>query len=301
MISNALTGLLGLACFAASGFADAAIHVSGTLDAGQSLAAWPAQEMSKLFREAHGHAMASGNNPNILTPAADANGYAFVARPYAQSVQSKASGRLFFRHENGERGSCSATVVKTPRHDVLVTAGHCARSGHPWHWNKDFVFVPGYDGNAVSPAPLGVWPGARLATLYDGALPGLDLAAIKVQGNIEEKTGGVALALKERPLEGTFDGYLVGYPDFGYDGKSMLRCLGRWVMQPIVNGQFVASNCGPKGGNSGGAILVLENGERQARMLGIVTDGSASDGVLNAGGVPLSEEDLNALVSALHR
>lgn len=81
----------------------------------------------------------------------------------------------------------------------------------------------------------------------------------------------------------------------------MLRCLGRWVMQPIVNGQFVSSNCGPKGGNSGGAILAQENGEWQARMLGIVTDGSASDGVLNAGGVPLSEEDLNALVSALHR
>ncbi|MGC0155776.1 trypsin-like serine peptidase [Chromobacterium vaccinii] len=300
MNANAFAGLLGAGCLTMAGFANAQMQVSEALDASQALAAWPASEMAKLFHEALSHAMA-GSNPNILTSSADINGYAHVPHPYAQAIESKASGRLFFREPSGKRSSCSATVVRAPQHDMLVTAGHCVWSGSPRRWNKDFVFVPAYDGSAVSPAPLGVWPGIRIAALDDGSLPGLDLAAIKVNGGIEEKTGGMALALKERPLEGAFNGYLVGYPNFGYDGKSMLRCLGKWAVQPIVNGQFVSSNCGPKGGNSGGGILVQENGNWQAKILGVVTDGSGSDGVLNAGGVPLSTGDWNTLVSTLHR
>ncbi|MGC0154630.1 trypsin-like serine peptidase [Chromobacterium vaccinii] len=291
--------LFGILCLSASCSAMAAVQVSGVLDATQLSTVWPASEMAKLSRDSQTHAMATGNS-NILTPAADINGYAEVSRPYSQVPASKSIGRLFFRRQNGERGSCSASVVHAPQHDLLLTAGHCVRSGLPSQWNKDFAFVPAYDGSAVAPSPLGVWPGIQVAALDDGSQPGLDVAAIKVQGGIEEKTGGLSLVFKERPLENTFTGYLVGYPNSGYDGKSMLRCLGRWTVQPIVNGQFVSSNCGPKGGNSGGPILLQENGDWQAKVLGIVTDGSKSNKVLNAGGVPVSIEQWDLLAQALH-
>ncbi len=59
-------------------------------------------------------------------------------------------GALFYQGLGGQH-FCTATVVHSPVHDLIVTAAHCADpGGRPRH----FVFAPGYrDGRA----PYGVW------------------------------------------------------------------------------------------------------------------------------------------------
>src|SRR4051794_18427300 len=74
-----------------------------------------------------------------------------VTRAAAATAQSARVGALFDAgHDGGLDGDhfCTASVVRSPGHDLLVTAAHCLDGA------GDLLFVPGYrDGEA----PYGVW------------------------------------------------------------------------------------------------------------------------------------------------
>ncbi len=77
--------------------------------------------------------------------AEDGSGPLGVTVTAAATGQTARVGALF----SGGRRFCTASVVHSPRHDLVVTAAHCLDGGA-----KDAVFVPGYrDGEA----PYGVW------------------------------------------------------------------------------------------------------------------------------------------------
>ncbi|MFF6804030.1 trypsin-like serine protease [Streptomyces sp. NPDC012616] len=54
-------------------------------------------------------------------------------------------GRLFFVDSSGQDTWCTASVVTSGNHSVIMTAAHCARLGSsPVNTYSDIVFVPGY-------------------------------------------------------------------------------------------------------------------------------------------------------------
>lgn len=57
-----------------------------------------------------------------------------------------------FDHSSSGNHFCTASVVDSPGHDLVITAAHCIDGGNGY--NQDIVFIPGYhDGDA----PYGVW------------------------------------------------------------------------------------------------------------------------------------------------
>lgn len=75
--------------------------------------------------------------------------------PTARHVSgSKVIGALFFN--NGTGGHyCTASVVRTPKRNMLLTAAHCLYNPASHAWHRHIVFVPGYRGGH---RPYGTWP-----------------------------------------------------------------------------------------------------------------------------------------------
>ena len=64
-----------------------------------------------------------------------------------------------FSHDASGNHFCTASVVASPGHDLLMTAAHCIHGGKGAGYNTDIVFIPGYqDGSA----PFGVWTPSAL-------------------------------------------------------------------------------------------------------------------------------------------
>lgn len=77
------------------------------------------------------------------------------AVPTARAVPgSRVIGALFFN--NGSGGHyCTASVVRTPKRNMLLTAAHCLYNQTTHTWHRHIVFVPGYRGGH---RPYGTWP-----------------------------------------------------------------------------------------------------------------------------------------------
>lgn len=63
-------------------------------------------------------------------------------------------GPLFFSNGAG-RHYCTASVVDTPKRNLLITAAHCLYNPADHVWNRHIVFVPKYSGGR---RPYGTWP-----------------------------------------------------------------------------------------------------------------------------------------------
>jgi V8-like Glu-specific endopeptidase len=76
--------------------------------------------------------------------------------PTSQAIRVGA----LFSQDGGASHFCTASVVASPRHDLLITAAHCINGGkNGGGYAKDLVFVPGYrDGSQ----PYGVWRVSKL-------------------------------------------------------------------------------------------------------------------------------------------
>jgi V8-like Glu-specific endopeptidase len=75
--------------------------------------------------------------------------------PLARGVPgSKVIGALFFNNGAGSH-YCTASVVRTPKRNMLLTAAHCLYSPAAHAWHRNIVFVPRYDAGH---RPYGTWP-----------------------------------------------------------------------------------------------------------------------------------------------
>ena len=192
-----------------------------------------------------------GSTPTIGPTTVPATGTPAVSRPTATAFAGLPQvGALFGGPVAGGTHYCTASVVHSPRHDLLVTAGHCL-SGT----GSTLVFAPGYhDGDA----PYGSW--TVVATYVSAAWsarhdPQADVAFLTVAPqqrsgrvvNVEDVVGadrlvvsrgfhvratvvGYPLGSGGRPLTCTNETYDEGgYPAFGCDGYVDGTSGGPWL------------------------------------------------------------------------
>ena len=88
-----------------------------------------------------------------------------------------------FEHDASGNHFCTASVVDSPGHDLLITAAHCIHGGKGGGYKQDVVFIPGYADGAT---PNGVWTPSKLlvdsrwATSSD---PDLDVGFVVLKPN----------------------------------------------------------------------------------------------------------------------
>lgn len=131
----------------------------------------------------------------------DGSGPFGVTTVAAAGSQSARVGALF----DGSHHYCTASVVRSPRRNLIVTAAHCLGGNR-----DDIVFVPGYrDGRA----PYGKWKvGKRYmpAGWSQGYDEDSDVAFATVEGAVQDVVGGYRFAT--RTATGATAVTVTGYP-----------------------------------------------------------------------------------------
>jgi V8-like Glu-specific endopeptidase len=138
-----------------------------------------------------------------LTPAATQQGASFAGTSTTGALFTVSNGTLGYHF-------CTASVVHSPRGNLLITAAHCVtgRSG-------TIAFVPGYHNGKT---PYGIWYVSRVfvdqAWSASGSIDD-DVAFLQVKANtngaeIEDVTGANQLGRSEPAGQPT---QVIGYPD----------------------------------------------------------------------------------------
>jgi Trypsin len=138
-----------------------------------------------------------------LAPAATQQGASFAGTPTTGALFTVSNGTLGYHF-------CTASVVHSPRGNLLITAAHCVTGR-----SATIAFVPGYyDGKT----PYGSWYVSRVfvdqAWSASGSIAD-DVAFLQVKANtagteIEDVTGANQLGLSEPAGQLT---QVIGYPD----------------------------------------------------------------------------------------
>ncbi|MFC9930907.1 trypsin-like serine peptidase [Streptomyces sp. NPDC127190] len=176
------------------------------------------------------------------------------------------AGTFFWTDATGTGRTCSGSVVRSPGHDLVLSAGHCLKGYSGTAPRRRLAFVPQYHDGLK---PFGIFP-VRTGGVYvpqeyydlgEHAGAPYDMAFAVTEPNqdgtlVQDAVGGVQL------LTGT--GYrhvpvrMIGYPA---GAERPLECWSRttrWVSDdPAEPGVFPRIACdGFVGGTSGGPMLV---------------------------------------------
>ena len=101
-----------------------------------------------------------------------------------------------FEHSASGNHFCTASVVASPGHDLLITAAHCIHSGKGGSYHQDIVFIPGYQDGAT---PYGVWTPSKLLVdphWASSSDPDYDVGFVVLQPNDGKKIEDVLGANK---------------------------------------------------------------------------------------------------------
>jgi V8-like Glu-specific endopeptidase len=188
----------------------------------------------------------------LTLAAVTARASATAGRPAASvAPRSPAVGALFTLTSRGKLGShfCTATVVDSPKGDVVVTAAHCV-SGRK---ATTLAFVPGYHNGS---APKGIWNVTRVlvdSRWANAADPDHDFAFLVVHragtsANVEALTGAERLSTVDpRGKRAT----VVGYPA---TADAAVTCTNMIVAFTPTQLEFDCD--GYSNGTSGSALIV---------------------------------------------
>ncbi|MCJ1679158.1 trypsin-like serine protease [Streptomyces sp. APSN-46.1] len=176
------------------------------------------------------------------------------------------TGALFAGSLEGDH-FCTATVVRSPGHNLIVTAGHCLSAGTSGAGGA--VFAPAY---ANGEAPYGTWQVEEVyedARWSSGGDKAYDLAFARLAPdasgrNIEDLTGGADLDTSGRAGE---EVTVTGYPA---DRKVSRSCTAVAVRQGAAEQRFDCADF--PGGTSGSAWIA-----RDGKIIGILTGGDTDD------------------------
>ncbi|MEV7772325.1 trypsin-like peptidase domain-containing protein [Kitasatospora sp. NPDC086791] len=177
--------------------------------------------------------------------------------PTAEVAQQSAArdriGTLSLRTAQGPR-ACTASVVQSPRHNLLVTAAHCVQSRRTGLL-EGLVFTPGYRNGST---PYGTWPVQSVTVdphWAAGDDPEYDVAFVTVGTvggrQIEDAVGG-------NPL-GTGQGFglpvsVTGYPNVS---DEPITCSVRTRSQSATQERF---DCGGYTDGTSGSPWVTDQG-----------------------------------------
>ncbi|MFF2144887.1 trypsin-like serine peptidase [Kitasatospora sp. NPDC058190] len=176
------------------------------------------------------------------------------------------AGAFFWTDADGTGRTCSASVVHSPDHNLVLSAGHCLEGYSGTSPKRNLGFVPQYHDGLK---PFGIFPvkhnGVYVAQEYydrgehAGAAYDFGFAVTEPDRDghrLEDAVGAVQL------LTGT--GYfhapvrMIGYPGSTQKPLECLSWTTRWVSDdPADPGTFERIACdGFVGGTSGGPMLV---------------------------------------------
>jgi hypothetical protein len=194
-------------------------------------------------------------NPKFKSGAVPAAYYA--ARPF------RTNGKLFANF-NGQLYTCSATVVPSRSHQVILTAGHCIHDPKRGGFADAVAFVPGYFAGY---SPNGGWIGTRVVTTGQWTKrrnEKYDYAAIKLagpQGKIGNVVGESGLALGVRRKKKLL---ALGYPSNLGGAQAMWSCFsGVKGRDPFLKGggkDAIGIGCNMSFGASGGSWELRRKG-----------------------------------------
>jgi V8-like Glu-specific endopeptidase len=179
-------------------------------------------------------------------------------------------GALFFN--NGSGGHyCTASVVRTAKKNMLLTAAHCLYNQATHGWHRQIVFVPRYSAGR---RPYGTWPVWLMVAdkrWIDHGDPDLDVgfAAVQIMGGrrIADVVGANELLVTPG-----FNNRVVvaGYPaKENYPADRPVGCAGRTSRQGRSQMRF---DChGFYGGTSGSPWLSDYNARTQSgHVIGVI-------------------------------
>ncbi|WP_319193320.1 trypsin-like serine protease [Streptomyces sp. DK15] len=178
------------------------------------------------------------------------------------------TGALFTGGLDGQH-FCTATVVRSPGKNLIVTAGHCLLAGKQRDSAGGAVFAPAY-ANGV--APYGTW---KIEEVFEDDRwaeetdDDYDLAFARLAPDdkgrpIEDVTGAAALDTSGRAGE---EVTVTGYPS---DRKVPRTCTSTSVRLSPTEQRFDCADF--PGGTSGSAWI-----SRDSRIIGILTGGDTDD------------------------
>lgn len=206
---------------------------------------------------ATGPARSQASKPQLATPPA-------TPKPGGPAAFT---GALFTGGLDGDH-FCTATVVRSPGKNLLITAGHCLLEGEQGG-EGTAVFAPAY---ANGFAPYGTW---KIERVYederwaDGTDDDYDLAFARLAPdakgrNIEDVTGAAPLDTSGRAGE---EVTVTGYPA---DRKVPRTCTAVATRLSPTEQQFDCADF--PGGTSGSAWI-----GRDGKIIGILTGGDTDD------------------------
>lgn len=165
--------------------------------------------------------------PDVSSPVVDGEALgrgAGVVTDY-RSYPQRTNGKLFARQGPFDI-QCSASVVASGKHDLVITAGHCI---HDWllGWSKKLLFIPAYNLGA---RPYGTWVWRRAVVPSQWLKHSnfnFDYGAVALKSSSRGQVGrvvgenGVAWNVAPR----LYDYRAIGYPKNSFRGKRMYSCL----------------------------------------------------------------------------
>jgi hypothetical protein len=174
-------------------------------------------------------------------------------------------GKLFLTI-GGQSASCSATVVTSFSHDVILTAGHCLANAGPalgqTTFSQNVAFAPGYRDGV---APFGTYPATGVQTpgiwAYEGDIS-FDVGAAKLASPsgvpIQDQLGSLGVSFNRPSFNGQVFG-IYGYPaepaEF-YNGMRLIYCASPFLGFERGTGGIMAGPCRQQQGSSGGGWVI---------------------------------------------
>jgi len=147
----------------------------------------------------------------------------------------------FFVDQPAGNTTCSGSVVKSPGHNVVLTAGHCVEN---WTGGKHWIFVPKYNSNkAAGKQPFGFFPIKKIvldprykSRPSSAQVTNLDFAFTVVGPNaagkkLEDVTGALTLRVTPSYVNTVT---VIGYPkNAGFNPKrKAIKCTMRTKRLP---------------------------------------------------------------------
>jgi V8-like Glu-specific endopeptidase len=183
-----------------------------------------------------------------------------------ENVRALRVGALF--DSDGSSGHfCTASVVDSPAHNLLITAAHCVNAGDGSASRTNVVFIPDYSNGR---SPHGVWTPERYvldSRWENGADPDYDVAFVVLKplngSNIQDVTGANKIAFNT--------GYqhlvrVTGYPS---SASAPIACQNFTSQQSPTQLKFACANY--TGGTSGSPwVTGFDPAARTGTIIGVI-------------------------------
>ena len=182
------------------------------------------------------------------------------------NVRALRVGALFDSDSSGNH-FCTASVVDSPGHNLLITAAHCVNGGNGGASRTNVVFIPDYSNGQ---SPDGVWTPERYVLdprWVSGGDPDFDVAFVVLKplngSNIQDVTGANQIAF------GTGYQHLVRVTGYPSSASAPIACQNWTSEQSATQLKFACDNY--TGGTSGSPwVTRFDPSTRTGTIVGVI-------------------------------